>query len=205
MRESLNKKFFSRAQRFFLATGLKAFNRRGREEHPQRAQRKAIYDSASRVTSAAKAESLRRFYGTTEVVPFPILCRLPTSSYRSTASVAGNDGRFDVAAAVHHVAKDLLEARQRGFASDVVGGANLFGGDQAKGTANRFRRVMERGLERDFRIVQAIGIELHFGAAGASAKKVYGAAFADHFYCPLPGFGTAHCFNDDIATALLRS
>src|SRR5216684_741240 len=119
-------------------------------------------------------------------------------------SVAGNDGRFDVAAAVQHVAKDLLEARQRGFAGDVVGGANLFGGDQAEGAAHGFRRVMKCGLERDLRIVQAIGIELDFGAAGASAEEVYGAAFADHFHRPLPSFGTAHRFDDNIATALLR-
>ena len=103
------------------------------------------------------------------------------------------------------MAEHLLQAGERGFAGDVVGGADFFGGDQAEGAAHGFRRVVERGLQRDFRVVQAIGIELHFAAAGASAEEVYCAAFTDHLDGPLPGFGTADGFNDHIAAALLRS
>src|SRR5580658_9007258 len=124
-------------------------------------------------------------------------------SYRP--SMAGNDGGFDVAAAVQHVPQHFLQARQRSLAGDVVGGANFLGRDQAESAAHRFRRVMERGFQRDLGIVQAIGIELHFGPAGASAEEIYGAAFANHFYRPLPSVGTTDRFNHYIAATLLRS
>ena len=119
--------------------------------------------------------------------------------------MAGDDGGFDVSSAVEHVAQNFLQTGERGFAGDVVGGADFFGRDQAEGAADGFRRVMERGLERNLGIVQTVGIELHFGTAGASAEEVNGAAFADHFDGPLPGFGAAHGFDDYITAALLRS
>src|SRR5271169_3321676 len=125
------------------------------------------------------------------------------TAYRQ--SVPRDYRSFDVAPAVQHVAEDLLQARQRGFASNVIGGANLLGGDQAEGPAHGFRRVMERGLERDLGIMQTVGIELHFRPAGTSAEEVHGATFADHFNRPLPGFGTTHRFDHDVAAALLRS
>ena len=118
--------------------------------------------------------------------------------------MAGDDCGFDVAAAVQHVAQNLLEARQRRLSGDVVGGTNLFGRDQSEGPANRFRRVVERCFQSDFGVVQAIGFELHLGAAGASAEEVDGAAFADHVDGPLPSFGTADRFDDHVAAALLR-
>src|ERR1022692_204162 len=126
-------------------------------------------------------------------------------SVRHRQSVARDDGGLDVASTVQHVAQHFLQAGERGFAGDVVGGADFFGGDQAEGAAHGFRRVMERGLERDLGIVQTVGIELHLGSAGASTEKVYGAAFANHLDGPLPGFGTAYSFDDYIAAALLRS
>ena len=118
--------------------------------------------------------------------------------------MAGDDCGFDVAAAVQHVAQNLLQARQRRLSGDVVGGANLFCRDQAEGAANCFRRVVERCFQSDFGVVQAIGLELHFGSTGAAAEEVDGAAFADHIDGPLPGFGTAHGFDHNIASALLR-
>ena len=63
---------------------------------------------------------------------------------------------------------------------------------------------MERRFQSDFRIVQAIGFELNFGPAGASAKEVDGAAFADHVDRPLPGFRLSDGFDHDVASALLR-
>src|SRR5579862_213034 len=118
--------------------------------------------------------------------------------------MAGDDCGFDVAAAVQHVAQNLLEARQRRLSGDVVGGANLFGRDQSEGPANCFRRVVERRFQCDFGVMQAIGFELHFGAAGASTEEVDGAAFADHVDGPLPGFGAAYGFDHYVAAALLR-
>src|ERR1700683_3900059 len=85
------------------------------------------------------------------------------------------------------------------------GGANFLGRDQAKGAAHRLRRVMERGLQRDLGIVQTVGIELHFGPAGASAEEIYGAAFANHLDCPLPGVRTTHRFYHYVTAAFLRS
>ena len=121
-----------------------------------------------------------------------------------TRSVAGNDGGFDVASAVQHVAQHLLQAGERSFAGDVVRGANFFGCDQSEGAAHGFRRVMKRGFQRDFGIVQAVGIELHFGSAGAPAEEVYGAAFANHLDGPLPRFRTAYGLDNHIAAAFLR-
>src|SRR5271168_5524790 len=118
--------------------------------------------------------------------------------------MAGNDCRLDIATAVQHVAKNFLQARERGFAGDVVGRAYFLGRDQTEGAAYGFRRVMERGLQRDLGVVQAAGIELNLGSAGAASEEVYGAAFADHLDGPLPGFGTSHGLDHYIATAFLR-
>ena len=118
--------------------------------------------------------------------------------------MAGDDCGFDVAAAVQHVAQNLLEARQRRLSGDVVGGANLFCRDQSEGPANRFWSVVERRFQGDFGVVQAIGLELHLGSAGASAEEIDGAAFADHVDGPLPGFGAADGFDHHVASALLR-
>ena len=103
------------------------------------------------------------------------------------------------------MAQDFLQAGERGFASDVVRGANLLGRNQTKGAAHGFGSVMERGLKRDLGVVQTVGIELHLGSAGASAEKVYGAAFTNHFDGPLPGFGAPDGLNDHITATLLRS
>src|SRR5216684_1048074 len=102
--------------------------------------------------------------------------------------MSGNDCGLDVAAAIQHVTKHLLQARERSLPGNVVGWTNLFGCDQAEGAANGLRRVMERGLERDLGVMQPVGVELNFGAAGAAAEEIDGAALADHFNGPLPGF-----------------
>ncbi len=70
--------------------------------------------------------------------------------------MAGNDGCLDVAAAVQHVAEHFLQTGERSFTGNVIGGADFFGGDQAKRAAYGFRRVMERSLQRDFGIVRTI-------------------------------------------------
>ena len=118
--------------------------------------------------------------------------------------MAGDDCGFDVAAAVQHVTQNLLQAGKRSLPRDVVGGADFFGRDQSEGPANRFRRVVERGFQGDFGLVQAIGLELHSCSTGAAAEEVDGAAFADHVDRPLPRFRLAYCFDDHVATALLR-
>ena len=118
--------------------------------------------------------------------------------------MAGDDGGLDVAAAVEHAAQDVLQTRKRSLPGNVVGGTNFLGGDQAKGAAHGFGRVVERGLERDLGVVQAVGIDLDFGAAGTAAEEVNGASFANHGDGPLPSFGPAYGFDDDIAAALLR-
>src|SRR5208282_3017564 len=82
------------------------------------------------------------------------------------ASVAGDDGGFDVAAAVQHVTQNLLQARQWGLPGDVVGGANFLGRDQSEGPANRFRSVVEGGFQSDFGIMQAAGFELYLRPTG---------------------------------------
>src|SRR4029077_10245818 len=117
--------------------------------------------------------------------------------------MAGDDCGFDVAAAVQHVAQDLLQARERCLSGNVVCWSNLFCGDQAKGAADSFRRVMEGGLERDLGIVQAVGIELYFGATGTSAKEIDRATLPDHLDGPLPGLSAAHGLDDDITAAFL--
>jgi hypothetical protein len=64
---------------------------------------------------------------------------------------------------------------------------------------------VEAGTEGDVVVVEAIGIELDFGACGASAEEVDGAAFADHVDGPLPGEGGGDGFNGDVDAAALRS
>src|SRR6267142_5930499 len=49
--------------------------------------------------------------------------------------------------------------------------------------------------------MQPVGIEFDFGAVGASAEEIDGAAAAHHFHRPLPGLGTSHGLDDHVGTA----
>src|SRR5689334_23796410 len=70
-----------------------------------------------------------------------------------------DDGRFDVAVAVQHVTKHVLQARKRLLAGDVIRALDLLLGDQRERLAHRFRGVVERRLDRDLGVMQAVGIE----------------------------------------------
>src|SRR5215467_13900141 len=71
-------------------------------------------------------------------------------------SVTRNNGGLNVAVAVQHVAEHLLEARERRFTGDVVGGTDFLLRNQAKSPAYGFRRVMERRLQSEFGVKQTI-------------------------------------------------
>src|SRR5262249_4696366 len=66
-----------------------------------------------------------------------------------------------------------------------------------------FRGVVESSLERNLGIVQAVRVELHFGSAGTSTKEVDRSPFSHHFHRPLPRFGAANSFANDVTTTLL--
>src|SRR5260370_29555923 len=116
--------------------------------------------------------------------------------------MAGDEWGLDVSVAIHHVFQYLLQARERGFAGDVIGRADFLFGNQGKGFAHAIGRVMERGLQSDFRVVQAVGIELNLAAFGAAAEEIDGATFADHFCGPSPSFGTSDGFNDYVGATV---
>src|SRR5947208_16145626 len=133
----------------------------------------------------------------------PALSAFTEESPVKHSSVSRNDGRLDLPTSIQHVPQDLLQARERRFSGDVVGGPNLLGRDQSKRPADGFRRVMKCRLQGDFGVVQAIGLQLNLGAAGAPAEEIHGAAFADHIHRPFPGFRLADSFYAYIATAPL--
>ena len=60
-------------------------------------------------------------------------------------------------------------------------------------------------LHRNVVVVQAIGVDLHLGSSRAAAKKIHGAASADHVHCPLPGERSRHSFNGDIHSPMIGS
>src|SRR5580704_1040463 len=60
---------------------------------------------------------------------------------------------------------------------------------------------MKSRLDGDLGIVQRRGIDLYFSATRTAAKKIYGAALADHLKRPLPGGGGADRFNHGIGSA----
>src|SRR3984957_11848540 len=64
---------------------------------------------------------------------------------------------------------------------------------------------MEGGAQSDVAIVDAIGIESDVGVGRAAAEEVDGAALADELHRLLPCFGSAHCFNRDVDTAIAGS
>src|SRR5579871_1552671 len=84
--------------------------------------------------------------GITDVSKIPVLRGFSQSTIANqkinNSSVSRNNRSLDIAASVQHVAENLLQPRQGRLAGNVVGGADLLGGDQAKGPAHRFRRVM---------------------------------------------------------------
>lgn len=67
----------------------------------------------------------------------------------ASGSLTRNDRGLDVPVAVHHVFQDLLQARERSLAGNVVGRADLLFRDQGEGLAHAIRRVVERRFERD--------------------------------------------------------
>src|SRR6266851_1309110 len=131
--------------------------------------------------------------------PFPKIALPPNFGAREL--MAGNDSGLDVAVAIEHVSENLLQSRERRFASNVVVGTNLLFRNQPERPSNGVRRVMESCFQGNFRIMQAISIKLHLCAAGASAKKVYRTTFAHHLRSPLPGFRTADCLDDNVSAS----
>src|SRR5579864_7555300 len=96
------------------------------------------------------------------------------------SSVPGNDGGLDIAIAVQHVMKNLLQPGQWRLAGNVIGRTDFLFRNQSEGSAHGFRRVVEGRLQRDFRVVQPVGVELHLGAGGAAAKEVHRPALTHH-------------------------
>src|SRR5579871_6898728 len=116
----------------------------------------------------------------------------------------GYDRSLDVTVAIEHVAQNLLQPGEWRLAGNVIGRSNLLFRNQCERLTHGLGGVVERSLERDLRVVQAIGIKSDLGSSSTSAKKVHRAALADHIDRPLPRFGAAHSFDDDVPATLFR-
>ena len=108
------------------------------------------------------------------------------------------DQRFDGVVAGGHGLEQFGQPGQRTFAVHKIFSADDAGFDDFQRTADGPGCVMKTGQQGEVGIMNGLGIERGGGAAGATAKKVHCAAFANEGNGSLPNLWLADGFDDSV-------